>query len=135
MDKEPNLSPFVMQPPRMSAHLRDSLDRLQKKAEAQASGKILDEQSQKLELSKAEKTQADYVLLIKKWYALMPPAARQRRYTSNELITAFTGRYRDRPALRMIAAALRINGFTEHRDWTRAGRNQRYWLPPKDKNA
>lgn len=119
----------------MSAHLRDLLERLQKKVEAQANSTMPDGQSQKIGSATEGKVKADYVALIKKWYVLMPPAARQRRYTTHELLTTFTGRYRDRPALRMIAAALRINGFTEHRDWTRAGRNQRYWLPPKDKNA
>jgi len=72
----------------------------------------------------------DYEAEIRRWYDEQPPALRERRFCIDELVARFPGKYRMRPAQRVIAAALRQLGWTEHRDWTKAGRNRRYWMPP-----
>jgi hypothetical protein len=72
----------------------------------------------------------DYAQVIREWFEAMPPASRQRRFTLEEICIRFKGMYKDRPAFRVIAAAMRRLGWTEGRDWTNAGRNRRYWVPP-----
>ena len=80
---------------------------------------------------KKNRTETDYRVLVADWFRSIPPAARQRRYRIEELLLIFAGRYRDRPAIRLLAEALRANGFIPRRDWSVAGRNSRYWLPPQ----
>lgn len=75
-------------------------------------------------------TNVDYKQMIQHWYANEPPAFRDRKYSMAEFVIRFAGRFRPKPATRLIAEALRALGWTEHRDWTRAGRNRRYWCPP-----
>jgi hypothetical protein len=73
--------------------------------------------------------QTDYVNVLNEYFNNMPEANVIRRWTLEELCTQLHGRYADKPAPRLVAAALRTLGFTQHRDWTRAGRNRRYWKP------
>lgn len=119
-----------MQPPQMNGYLRRSVTALLQEVESNnVAVAAIRKTAERSEQNRAT-TQTDYVALIRNWYAAIPPAARQRRYTTAEMALQFNGRYRARPSVRMIAAALREIGFTEHRDWTKAGRNCRYWQPP-----
>lgn len=80
--------------------------------------------------STSSRTNLDYKQLIQHWYEQEAPALRERKYSMTEFVVRFSGRFRPKPATRLIAEALRELGWTEHRDWTRAGRNRRYWLAP-----
>ena len=53
----------------------------------------------------------------------------QRKFQIFEVAAQCKGIYRDRPALREIAIALRALGWVETRDWTTKGRNRRLWTP------
>lgn len=64
---------------------------------------------------------------IKRWWANLPPIMQQRPYQITEIAAQCRGRYRDKPALREVAVALRVLGWTERRDWSVAGRNRRFW--------
>lgn len=68
---------------------------------------------------------------IKRWWASLPPILQQRRFQIVEIANQCRGRFRDKPALREVANALRSAGWQETRDWTNRGRNQRLWIPPK----
>ena len=73
----------------------------------------------------------DHIGILSTWWNSMPPATRQHPWSLEVIAAAaFSGQTR-RPAMRNIAAALRILGFKDRRDWSNAGRNRRLWLPPK----
>lgn len=72
----------------------------------------------------------DYTKLIHDWWHSMAPATRNHPWSIETIMAAAFKDKPRRPALRCVAAALRTAGWTERRDWTRAGRNRRYWLPP-----
>lgn len=65
---------------------------------------------------------------IKRWWENLPPIMQQRPYQITEIAAQCRGRYRDKPALREMASALRAMGWTEQRDWSSQGRNRRYWI-------
>jgi hypothetical protein len=123
-----------MQPPQMQASmpLKHRIAELVQQANFKNVAEHHNERNKLAHWVHQNRLQTDYKVLVGEWYNSIPPAARKRRYRSDELLHIFTGRYRDRPALRMIVAALRANGFTSHRDWSAAGRNSRYFLPPPD---
>jgi hypothetical protein len=121
-----------MQPPQIDAHLRKSLTNLLDIATKNGNRLTDDtELARRIEL-RHQRRKIDYHEEVKKWYAALPPAMRNRRFSIAEICRCLQGRYRDRPAARMVAAALRMNGFMACRDWTAAGRNSRYWLPPQE---
>lgn len=124
-----------MQPPSLRPHLLEVMGHLRQQIDAEATAALNTAAVAQRKDTKQRRIQTDYAVLVRDWYNSIPPAARQRRYTTEELLTKFAGRYRDRPAIRMIAAALRVNGFLPRRDWTVAGRNLRYWIPPPDLSA
>ncbi len=66
---------------------------------------------------------------IKRWWVNLSPVMQQRRFQIFEVAAQCKGQYRDRPALREIANALRALGWVETRDWTTLGRNRRLWIP------
>lgn len=68
--------------------------------------------------------------LISEWFDGLPPVTRHRRYQIAEIADVIQDRTGKRPANKNISAALLTLGFTRGRDWTRAGRDSRYWLPP-----
>lgn len=68
---------------------------------------------------------------IHRWWVNLPPAVRERKFQIVEIAYQCTGKYRPKPALRQVAAALRSSGWREIRDWTTLGRNRRLWCPPK----
>lgn len=76
--------------------------------------------------------QADWEPLevqIKRWWVNLPPVMQERPFQIIEIAAQCRGCYRDKPALRSVAAALRVLGWSELRDWSNAGRNRRFWLP------
>ncbi len=120
-----------MQPP-LSAHLRERIQQLAAQAAARDSRT---QQTGGAELKREERRArrcTDYVGLIREWMSAIPPALLDRPYLMAEIVCRFHGRYSALPAPRMIAAALRQLGWTSHRNWTRAGRNTRYWRPPTE---
>ena len=114
-----------MQPPQMPRTVKDQVAQLIAHAHRQNS--LPRSTSPAL---RSSCTNLDYKQLIQHWYDREPPALRDRKYSMTEFILRFAGRFRPKPATRLIADALRELGWTEHRDWTRAGRNRRYWVPP-----
>ena len=72
----------------------------------------------------------DYAKCIRDWWNSMAPAVRNHPWMIETIMaTAFKDQPR-RPAMRCVANVLRSTGWTERRDWTRAGRNRRQWIPP-----
>jgi hypothetical protein len=67
---------------------------------------------------------------IHRWWVNLPPTMQQRRFQIFEIAAHCRGTFRDRPALRQVAAALRNIGWQEVRDWSNQGRNHRFWQPP-----
>ena len=68
-------------------------------------------------------------LAINDWWSSLPVVTRHRRYQLSEISDALHIRTGHRFADRHITAILEAKGWTQHRDWTRAGRNRRYWKP------
>ena len=66
---------------------------------------------------------------IDDWWNALPVVTRHRRYQLTEISDALFIRTGNRFANRHITAALESMAWTTGRDWTRAGRNRRYWLP------
>ena len=114
----------IKQPPQISAFAKESISRLAHEAEH------INKTPRSLS-SQRTPSKPDYVKQIATWYESLPPASRYRRYMMTEFTSQFAGAYRSHAAARSIAAALRVLNFSEHRSWTKAGRNRRYWLPPK----
>jgi len=112
------------QPPQISAFAKESIARL-----AHEAGQI-NKTPRPLNPQRVP-NKPNYVDQIAIWYESLPPASRDRRYMMTEFTSQFAGAYRSHAAARSIAAALRTLGWIEKRDWTLAGRNQRYWLPEK----
>jgi len=90
------------------------------------------QQSELTNESNKKRREIDYAYLLLQHFRSLPQATLQRRWTLEEICRLVPGIYQEKPALRIVAAALRQLGFTEHRDWTSQGRNRRYWLPPTD---
>jgi hypothetical protein len=111
-----------MQPPFIIENLKDSIQRL--KSEAMCSyansqryanfNSILDE----------------YTERIQSWIANLPPIQLRRKFTITEVIALATlpGHFRPKASFRYTGEALRRCGFIQKRDWTKAGRNKRYWV-------
>jgi hypothetical protein len=64
---------------------------------------------------------------IRRWWANVAEVDRNRRFHIAEIAAHCRGKYQTRPALRDVAAALRCLGWTQTRDWRKAGRNKRGW--------
>ena len=82
-------------------------------------------------LAKRErKRQQDYIGTVTAWWNNQSPVVREHPWSINTIAAAaFAGSPR-KPSIQRIAEALRRLGFSERRDWTKAGRNRRYWNPP-----
>jgi hypothetical protein len=120
-----------MQPPQKRTYLLDAWAAIRENALAHAQQVEAErEKRNRLNRENRRPRSIDYGAEIREWFESMPPASRQRRFTLEEICIRLRGLYRDRPALRVIAAAMRRLGWTEGRDWTNAGRNRRFWLPP-----
>lgn len=114
-----------MQPPRMTPTLKQQVNQLIAQADRASR-----QSSPSQPVVTSSCPSADYKRLIAHWFEKEPPALRYRKYSMTEFVIRFAGRFRPKPAARLLAEALRELGWTEHRDWTRAGRNRRYWCPP-----
>lgn len=60
-------------------------------------------------------------------FATMTENQRNRDWTVAELIPRLTGQFRSAPSAAKVAAALRQLGFTQRRDYSRAGGGARLW--------
>ena len=69
---------------------------------------------------------------IGRWWANLPQSSRERAFLISEIAGVCRGRFRERPALRDVAAALRTMGWTQQRDWRKAGNNRRVWIKNGD---
>lgn len=64
---------------------------------------------------------------ILRWWVNLPEDQRQRRFQIMDISAHCKGKFHSKPALREVAAALRTLGWNEKRDWTKVGRNRRFW--------
>lgn len=73
---------------------------------------------------------ARFIDPLQAWIASMAPSELARRFSISEVLTLaqLTGTYQASPAKREVAQALRALGFRPCRDWTKGGRNRRYWI-------
>jgi hypothetical protein len=69
---------------------------------------------------------------ISRWWANLPEAMRNRPFQITEIAAACHGRFRERPALRDIAAALRTLGWTTNRQWSKLDMPRRLWQQRKN---
>lgn len=112
-----------MPPPLIYRPLREQLDQLREQTLLSAkSGVLLKKETQKII--------DEYTSLIRCWQDQATHVQRLRLFTIDELIrlTNLSGRYRDQASHRYAGEALRRCGFKQKRNWTRAGRNKRYWI-------
>lgn len=67
---------------------------------------------------------------ITTWSESMTPDQRNRRFTIDEIerLAGLVGKFGGRAAHHHIAQTLRHIGFAPCRDWTKSGRNKRYWI-------
>ena len=66
------------------------------------------------------------------WFESLPHVSRFRRFGLTEISDAMEDRTSHRHANKDLSAALLALGFTRGRDWTKAGKDSRYWLPPSN---
>jgi hypothetical protein len=64
---------------------------------------------------------------LERLFATMPENQRRRDFTVAELIPRLKGEFRAHPSAAGVAAALRQLGFTQRRDYSRAGGGARVW--------
>jgi hypothetical protein len=109
-----------MQPPTFnSVPLRIQLGQLKQAAAVAASVRVKHQ-------SHADKLRDQ----IKTWSESMAPEQRNRRFTIEEIerLAGLVGKFGGRAAHHHIAQSLRTIGFVPYRDWTKSGRNRRYWI-------
>ena len=68
---------------------------------------------------------------IDRWWHALPVVTRHRRFAMKEISDAVYAQTQHRYSWRDLAAALEELNWTTGRDWTRAGRNRRFWKPPQ----
>ena len=112
-----------MQPPLIIRPLREQMELLRKQSLSRV-------ESQPVVSASAQKIVDDYASLIRRWQEQATHVQRLRLFTIDELIrlTNLSGRFRVHASHRYTGEALRRCGFKQKRDWTRAGRNKRYWI-------
>lgn len=69
-------------------------------------------------------------LIIDRWWHALPVITRYRRFAMQEISDAVYAQTQHRHSWRDLATALEELGWIPGRDWTRAGRNRRFWKPP-----
>jgi len=73
---------------------------------------------------------APYVPLarqLENLFSTLPENQRNRDWCIAELLPRLKGQFRPMPSAAKLASALRQLGFTQHRDYTRAGGGVRLW--------
>jgi hypothetical protein len=113
-----------MQPPQIAMTMRNYIQNLRKVSELRLAEPRADKRVRR---TCEEPLEAQ----IRRWWINLPPTMQQRKFQICEIAAQCQGKYRDRPALRQIASALRSIGWHEIRDWTKQGRNHRLWRPPE----
>ena len=110
----------VQPPEKLTAYLRDALGDLKRRVDAH---------KPKSAASAATPTSAHYQHAIARWVATLTPVQRLRRYGMDEIIKLVgTNGVNGQPAsIQVMGVALHACGFVQKRDWTKAGRNRRYW--------
>jgi hypothetical protein len=112
-----------MQPPVITAHIRDSVNQLITASKDIAISRVS---------TKPDKTEIldCYAEQIMKWAQHLSPVQLLRKYSIEEVIAlaCLKGRYRDQASVRYTGEALRRCGFVAKRDWTVGGRNKRFWM-------
>ena len=69
--------------------------------------------------------------VIAEWFNSLPVISRIRRFSMTEISTAIEGITSHRYQWQQIATALESLGWVSGRDWTKVGRNRRFWHPPQ----
>jgi len=112
----------LMQPPVQYQPLMAQLEQISKRVNTQQVSKIY----QHVMRSSTEQ----YVDLIRIWQSQQSPIQQIRMFTIDELIqlVSLKGMYKGQASHRYVAEALRRCGFISKRDWSKAGRNKRYWV-------
>ena len=113
--------PSDVQPPeKLTAYLRDALIDLKRKVDAS-----VPKAATRVDIS----TSVRYQDAISGWIATLTPVQRQRRFSMDEIIKLAGVRGIDGrlASVQVMGDALQSCGFTQGRDWTKAGRNQRFW--------
>jgi hypothetical protein len=67
---------------------------------------------------------------IRRWWANLPEADKHRRFHITEIAAHCRGKYQERPALRDVAASLRLLGWRSMRSWKKFSRDKRFWNNP-----
>ena len=91
------------------------------------------EQSKTIETFTTKPTKENYVSLIDQINQLMqtlPPNMQQRDWSMSDLLTRLEGKFKDRPSAMKVAEALRILGWSRHRDHSLKGGGGRFWRRP-----
>lgn len=111
-----------MQPPFIFETLKDSIERLKSEA--------LWKHGKSEKDANFNSIPDEYTVRIQSWIANLPPVQLYRKFTIDEVIALATlpGHFRPTASLRYTGEALRRCGFIQKRDWTKAGRNKRYWV-------
>lgn len=112
-----------MQPPLIYRPLRAQLEQLREQS-------LISTQPEPFAEKKCPEIVDEYTTLIRNWQEHSAPIQRQRVFTIDELIrlTNLNGRFRIHASHRYTGEALRRCGFKQKRDWSKAGRNKRYWI-------
>lgn len=111
-----------MQPPFIFETLKESIERLKSEA--------LCKHGKSEKNTNYPDIPDEYTERIQSWIANLPPVQLRRKFTITEVIALATlpGHFRPKASLRYAGEALRRCGFIQKRDWTKAGRNKRYWV-------
>jgi hypothetical protein len=119
-----------MLPPLLKPTLREQMDSFVREIAERNETTKKRTKAEDTKRARLAREQTDYVALVQAWFEAIPPAIRNRRYQMTEFEALFPGRYRGHAFRGLVGPALQQLGWTHHRDWTNAGRNRRYWLPP-----
>ena len=115
-------APSSVQPPeKLRPHLRDAINDLKRK--------VLGSQPNPLHRTEGVTACGLYQRDIERWVGSLTPAQRLRRYAIGEVIklAGVNGCSGKQASVQVMGAALQACGLVQKRDWTKAGRNQRYW--------
>lgn len=82
------------------------------------------------QVKREPKRKLDYAGTVTAWWNNQPPKMREHPWSLKTIAAAAFADSPRKPSIQHVAEALRHIGFTERRDWSRAGRNRRQWLPP-----
>jgi len=124
--------PGLVQPPAISvAFLRDKLARIQEQARL-ASPPQAAPMSAIRSLDPTTTQVEEYTLAIQAWLGTLTPSQRTRAFALAEVgkLSGISGRHGRSPGTSWLGQAARKAGLIPSRDWTRAGRNRRYWRLP-----